>query len=175
MQLSEWWSEERKRTMRAISVGTVTAPLALLTGWWLWPSLDGMDSPVARVIYTMQLLAAPAAVTFLMMFSCLRMLYDAKAENPFARTEGHRWELNQRILQNTVEQAWVFVPALLALSVRIDPAHAKILPVLVTVWTTGRVMFTIGYHISVPWRAVGFDWTLHPAMLTLGWFVWTLM
>src|SRR5262245_40276348 len=66
-----------------------------------------------------------------------------RAEDPFANAESHAWKINQRVLSNTIEQALIFLPALTALAVRIDAAQLAVLPMAVTLWCAGRILFWI--------------------------------
>ena len=50
----------------------------------------------------------------------MRLFDKAGAEDPFAGRESKRFEINQRVLTNTVEQGAVFVLLLLALATRIS-------------------------------------------------------
>jgi hypothetical protein len=52
------------------------------------------------------------------------------------------------VLTHTVEQSWIFVPLVLALSPRLAPGQLKLLPIAVSVWCAGRVMFWVGYHVA---------------------------
>jgi hypothetical protein len=69
------------------------------------------------------------------------------------------------VLTNTVEQSAAFSPLILARAARLPPEQQKLLPVAVTIWCTGRLMFSIGYHARPHWRAPGFDWTFYTTAL----------
>lgn len=168
------WIKSRRLTLISIGVGTVTWLIAFGVAWMLWPVSESRLGPADRLVYAAQLLAGVGAVILAMVSSCFRVFESPVAENPFANAESARWKTNQRVLSNTVEQTLVFVPALLALAVRVDPAHIHILPILTTLWCAGRLMFWFGYRISWKWRGPGFEWTLYSSMLPLGWFAWTL-
>jgi uncharacterized MAPEG superfamily protein len=106
-----------------------------------------------------------------MVMSCMRIIDNEKTEDPFAGAESRRFLINQRVIQNTIEQMAYFVPALLALSVRLDPSHTRMIPVLVTSWCIGRVVFWVGYRMDPHYRSLGFGWTQNTGVLTLGWFL----
>ena len=82
--------------------------------------------------------------------------------------------LNQRVISNTVEQIAIFVPLLVAIALRLPASQLRLLPITVTLWCAGRLMFWIGYHIAPHWRGHGFDWTFLTTSLLAGWFVVTL-
>lgn len=168
------WVSARWSTLRMILVGSLSYPIVFFACWKLWPEVAPIAAPVDRVLFALQLCVAPAAILFWRIFACMRLMDTPGAENPFAGAESHKWKLNSRVLQNTLEQAAIFIPVLLGLAVRLNPAHLKLLPILVTIWCVGRVLFWAGIHKDLTWRAVGFDWTFYSSGLGLGWFVFTL-
>ncbi len=111
----------------------------------------------------------------MMVCACFRLFDTPSAEDPFLGSESQRFRINQRVLSNTIEQFLVFVPLVLALAPRLPVGQVKLLPIAVTAWCLGRLMFWIGYHVAPHWRAPGFDWTINTSFLLAGWFVYTLI
>lgn len=159
--------------LRAITVGYVSWGVAAALAFALWPEMNPVHDPAERLALAAELAVAPAFFSLLVVLACMRLFDRAEAEDPFSNAESQRWKINQRVLQNTVEQALLFLPALFGLAVRIDERHLRVLPVAVALWCSGRVLFWLGYHRSGVWRAPGFDWTLNSTLLVLGWFVAT--
>jgi hypothetical protein len=174
MSLSSWLAP-RKATFISIAIGTASYPIALWIAWRAWPEVAPLTSAGERVAYAAELLIAVAVVVLLIVSLLFRTFDTAKAEDPFANAESQRWRINQRVLQNTVEQAMVFVPALLALSARVEPGHVKILPVLTALWCAGRILFWVGYRVKPVLRGPGFEWTLYTSVLAIGWYVWAVL
>lgn len=173
MALSTWISE-RKRTWISIGVGTVTWVAAFAIGLAVWPAGPELAHAADRLAYAAQLLVGVSVLVLLMVSACFRVFDTAAAEDPFANAESNAWRIHQRVLQNTVEQALIFVPALIALAVRLDAAHTRILPLLTALWCAGRVLFWLGYRISPMLRGPGFEWTLFSSLAALAWFASTL-
>jgi MAPEG family len=169
------WLRARARTLRLIGVGTLTWPLAVAALWKLWPEMAPLSTREARLELALELCVAPAALLFLMVAACFRLFDKPGVENPFAGLESERFKINARVLSNTLEQTALFVPVFVALSLRIAPLHTRALPALMALWCLSRVLFWIGIHIDLAWRALGFDWTFYTAALALGWFVATLL
>jgi uncharacterized membrane protein YecN with MAPEG domain len=168
------WIRPRRPTINAIAVGSSSWPIAFVVAWFLWPDSTALVAPMDRISFALQLAVAPALFIALVMASCARLLDTDQAEDVFAGAESYGWKVNQRVLSNSIEQAAMFVPTLIGLSLRVDPAHTKILPILTTLWVTGRVFFWVGYRIKLPYRAVGFDWTFYSFAVAALWFVATL-
>jgi hypothetical protein len=168
------WIRERRSTLKVVALGTVSWAIVFGAAWMLWPTASLV--PLSdRVSYALQLGAAPAILMLLMTCACLRLFDTPRAEDPRLGAESERFKINQRVLTNTVEQSWIFVPLLLALSPRLSPGQLKLLPIAVSVWCTGRVMFWVGYHVAPHWRAPGFDWTFNTSCLLAGWFLYMLV
>jgi hypothetical protein len=168
------WIRPRLPTLRFVMIGSLTWPIVMLALWFAWPAAPTIAQPLDRLTWALQLAVAPAGVLLLMVTSCMRLFGPVGCEDPFAGMESHRYKIDARVFQNTVEQAVIFVPILLGLSLRVAPQHTKILPILVGVWCVGRVLFWIGYRIKVEWRGVGFDWTALTTACGFIWFVVTL-
>ena len=91
------------------------------------------------------------------------------AEDPLAGAESRAWKVHQRMLQNTVEQIAIFVPAMLALAARVDAAHARLLPMPTALWCAGWLLFWISYRVQPVLRGPGFEWTLYSSVTAIGW------
>lgn len=167
------WIEPRRASLMTIGLGMMTWPLVFGMAWRLWPASRAVAS-ADRVGYALELIVAPAIVLLSMILSCMRLMDNAGAENPFAGLESDRFKINQRVVTNTLEQGAVFVPLLLGLSMRLPSEHLKVMPIAVTIWCVGRLLFWAGYHVAPHWRAPGFDWTLLTTTLLAGWFAYTL-
>jgi len=80
-------------------------------------------------------------------------------------------EIDQRVLQNTLEQTvlalclWPFVGFVLGVGT---------VAVLAAGFTLARVLFWTGYHLSPPLRAFGFAATFYPQVVAALWTLWVL-
>jgi len=166
------WIRERRRTLVGIGIGTASWVCAFTVAWLRWPPSPRL-APDERIAYALQLVTAPAMLILLMVCACLRLFDTAQAESPLAGAESAWFRINQRVLTNTIEQGAAFVPLVLGLAVRLSPERLRLLPIAVTVWCAGRVMFWVGYHVAPHWRAPGFDWTFYTSALLAGTYVGT--
>ena len=173
MNLSNWM-RARARTLGMIAVGSTAWLVAFPLAWQFWPAAASLQ-PDRRVFVALELAAAPALIIFLMTCACLRIFDTPSTEAPLRGSESQRLKINQRVLTNTIEQAWVFVPLLLALAVRLPPGRLKLLPVATAFWCAGRLMFWAGYHVAPHWRAPGFDWTFLTSLTLVLAFLATLV
>lgn len=169
------WFQPRRRILTWIAAGYTSFVLVFALGWYTFPRLAPIDAPVDRLLLALQLAAGPAAVVMAILQGLWRVGDTVEAENPLLGKESTRFKINQRVMTNTLEQAAIFVPMLVALAIRMRPSEVWVLPLLVAIWCAGRLLFWAGYHQDPAWRAIGMDWTSSIAMITAGWLGWTLV
>ena len=165
---------ERRALLRWVAAGLGSACIANLAAWFYWPRMTPIIDPADRLLLAVQCCAGIGLVALIMMQSLWRITEMPAAEDPFANAESRRWRINQRVYTNTLEQALIFVPVYLGLAIRMAPGHAHMLPAMMAIWCTGRILFWIGYHRTLYARAIGMDWTTVTVILAAGWFVATL-
>jgi hypothetical protein len=151
------WRPERAKGMLGIAAATIPA-IAL----WYWirfnaPILDGMADPAARLGFALK--CAALAVLFTLVLGVEAVAHERLVSPAFDPLSGHetqRMRVNQRYLQNTLEQSVVFLFGLLGLAVYLDDGN-QMRAVLATavVWVLGRWAFWAGYHLSSTWRCLG--------------------
>ena len=81
---------------------------------------------------------------------------ELSAFDPLAGFETRRLRVNQRYLQNTVEQIIVFAPALFGLAAYCsDGSSMRAVVATTVVWIVARAAFWLGYHRSAAMRGLG--------------------
>jgi hypothetical protein len=151
------WRRARSAGIAAIAVATVAAAALWLSIRYLAPQLAGMDPVGARMLFTLKCLCL--AVLFALVPGVEAVAHErlrSPAFDPLAGYETRRLRVNQRYLQNTLEQIIVFGAGLFGLAAY-SPGGDKMRAVLATaiVWTLARFAFWIGYHRSAAMRGAG--------------------
>ena len=164
----------RRTAYRWIAAGLSSAVVVNVAAWLYWPRLDPLEQAVDRLLLALQCSAGVGFVALVMLQGLWRLPDNPGAEDPFANAESRAWKINQRVFTNTVEQALIFVPVFIGLSIRMAPQHVYMLPALMTIWCAGRLLFWAGYRYSLNARAVGMDWTTVTTVIAAAWFVATL-
>ena len=108
------WRAERAKGMLGIFAATLSS-----AALWYWirlnaPILDGMDEPVARFAFALK--CGALAVLFTLVLGVEAVAHErlvSPAFDPLAGHETKRMRVNQRYLQNTLEQTVVFLVGLL--------------------------------------------------------------
>ena len=147
-------SRQRRATMLPIALSTPVA-IALWFGIaYLAPMPGWVEGVPARLLLALKCVCVAALF-------CLATGVEAVAHerlvspaiDPLAGYETRRMRVNQRYLQNTLEQFVLFAVGLCGLAVYVASPG----PVVATtvVWTLARAAFWIGYHRGSAQRAYG--------------------
>jgi hypothetical protein len=150
------------RRQRTVGVAGIAAASFLALGLWLgidylMSPLAGMDSLGARMLLTLK--CCCVAVLFCLVTGVEAVAHErltSPAFDPLAGFETRRLRVNQRYLQNTVEQIIVFAASLFGLAAYSPDGSAMRAVVATTVvWIVARAAFWLGYHRSAALRGLG--------------------
>lgn len=151
------YRRQRKSGIAAIGIAALFA-VALWFGVdrGLSP-LSGMDSLAARMLLTLK--CCCMAVLFCLVTGVEAVAHErltSPAFDPLANYETRRLRVNQRYLQNTVEQIIVFIVALFGLAAYCaDGAAMRAVVATTVVWIVARAAFWLGYHRSAALCGLG--------------------
>jgi hypothetical protein len=163
-----WLSPARRSTAAWIAAAFITYAGVLAAAWLAWPAVEPRPSAPDRVALAAELLAWPAALVLAMIVACFRLFDREEALDTLAGAESPRFKLNQRVLSGTIEQLAAFAPALCAFAASATGAELRLVPIAVFLFTTGRLLFWIGYHIKPEARAFGYQMTFTTSVLLAG-------
>jgi hypothetical protein len=151
------WREQRRSGMAAIAVSTVISLFLWLALCRLLPPLAGMDSPGARMLVALK--CTVAATLFCLVAGIEAVAHERLQSDAFDPLAGHqttRLAVNQRYLQNTLEQLVVFAVGLFGLAAYLTSDEAmRVVPATTAVWVLNRFAFWVGYHRSAAMRGLG--------------------
>ena len=144
--------------------------------YWMgpgWFSVPGDTSTTGRIEFLAPWLLIPALAVFActLVTMCYRY-FSPDSIDGTPRPESRFLEINLRVTQNTLEQAFLAAVAWFGLAMTLVPERLTLIPVLAVLFAAGRLTFWIGYHFSPKARAFGFGLTALPtaiALLFLGW------
>jgi hypothetical protein len=148
---------ERSKGIAAIAAGGAVAAALWYGLQWALPPIGGMESLAARMLFTLKCFCG--ATLFALVMGVEAVAHErlsSPAFDPLAGYETRRLRVNQRYLQNTLEQTVVFAAALFGLAAYC-PTGAAMRAVAATavVWMLARYAFWIGYHRSAALRGLG--------------------
>ena len=151
------WRAQRRSGMAAIAAASLVASLLWFAIRFCAPPLDGMEDLSGRMVFTLKCFCL--AVLFCLVTGVEAVAHErlqSPAFDPLTGYETRRLRVNQRYLQNTLEQTVVFLVGLFGLAAYMDDG-GRMRAVLATavVWTLARLAFWIGYHRGAAMRGLG--------------------
>jgi hypothetical protein len=173
---------EKTRFMRQRRAGMIAIAAAMPVTLLLWlaidclmPPLAGMDNLGGRMLFTLK--CCCVAVLFCLVTGVEAVAHErlsSPAFDPLSGFETRRLRVNQRYLQNTLEQILVFAAGLFGLAAY-APDGAAMRAVLATsiVWIVARFAFWLGYHRSAAMRGLGAP-GMALSMIVLLYVVWRI-
>jgi MAPEG family len=151
------FTRQRSAGIAYIAIGGAVSIILWLAIDRLTPPLAGMDRLGARMILTLK--CCCLAVLFCLVTAVEAVAHErlsSPAFDPLSGYETRRLRVNQRYLQNTLEQTVVFVAALFGLAADCPNGGAMRAVVATTVvWVLARFAFWLGYHRSAAMRGLG--------------------
>jgi len=158
--------------MRGLSLllGACGAVAALLAWQMLaaaFPPDPAAASTAVRLGRACAALLPGVAVLALMLLAQMAGRIAAGAFDPLAGRETRFLLVNQRAIDNTLEQLAIFAPSLLALAAAVDSGGVPAVMALGVVFAGARLLFWAGYLAAPLGRAPGMAATLATSLGTL--------
>ena len=151
------WRSQRRAGIAAIAIAMLVAA-ALWFGIRFWAApIPGMEDIEARMVFALK--CAAVTVLFTLVTGVEAVAHERLQSPAFDPLEGYatrRLRVNQRYLQNTLEQTVVFLVGLFGLAAYMeDGAQMRAVLATAVVWTLARLAFWIGYHRGAAMRGLG--------------------
>ncbi len=158
---------QKRKTIAIGMAGGAAWALAVLVGAALFVKL-----PVFALMPTiMTAFLAPGLVTIAMIgrLAQRRFFDDAIIDGQLLAGAA---EIDQRVLNNTVEQLVLALAVWPAAAVLLGGEGPGVILVLGIAFALARVAFWVGYHRAPPLRAFGFAASFYPTVLVALWAIW---
>jgi MAPEG family len=150
-------SRQRRAGMTAIALSGSVATVLWFAIDRLMPPVAAMDALGDRMLFTLKWCCV--AVLFCLVTGVEAVAHErltSPAFDPLSGFETPRLRVNQRYLQNTLEQMVVFAAGLFGLAAYCaDGSAMRAVVATSVVWILARFAFWIGYHRSAAMRGLG--------------------
>jgi uncharacterized MAPEG superfamily protein len=144
--------------------------LSLPVAGLLWFGLREHLPPIAMdpMVFALGCIGAAVLLTLVAGIEAVahERLFHASID-PLAGADSRRLIVNQRFVQNTLEQSAVFAAGLLLLAHYDSPQAVAATAIT---WVFGRWAFWVGYHIGPMWRGLGV-FSMFQSLVVLGYGV----
>jgi hypothetical protein len=141
----------------AIGAASGATCMFLLTAavYTVFPAISGMDTVVDRLVLTLKLNVIAVIPFFIAVAAVGNGRFLSNAIDPLRHLENRAMEINGRVVDNTLQQNFVFLIGTLALSTYLTSETIKLIPALVVVFVLARIAFWVGYRMHPLYRAPG--------------------
>jgi len=149
--------------------GILTSVIGYVLSYFLWGEGSELsDLEVDRLRLGVEALTFPGLILILLVIKVGSQRFGNAAQDPtkvaFANL---KMKIDMQCLTNSFEQTLIFAIATLSIAVYLPDGMLWILPTNSALFTIGRIIFYVGYHTNVLYRAPGFGMGLFPSLASL--------
>jgi hypothetical protein len=156
---------KEQRTVAIGAASGILGMIVLVTALsMVLPKPEGMETLAARLAFALQLNVLAALPLFIMFITVANSRFLSEAIDPLAQKETVAQITNGRVLDNTLQQNFVFLVATLALATVLEEKF-QVVAAAAIVFVLARFVFWYGYRKHPLLRAPGMSAT---AYLNLG-------
>ena len=135
------------------------------------PVPEIVDSLGERLAYALRANVVALLPLFIMIITVANSRFLSEAIDPTRQAESLSMQIDGRVVDNTLQQNFVFVIASLALSTIVPLQSLQVVWACAIVFVTARLVFWFGYRLNPLYRAPGMSAT---AYLNLGMILFLL-
>ena len=135
------------------------------------PVPEIVDSLGERLAYALRANVVALLPLFIMIITVANSRFLSEAIDPTRQAESVSMQIDGRVVDNTLQQNFVFVIASLALSTIVPLQSLQVVWACAIVFVTARLVFWFGYRLNPLYRAPGMSAT---AYLNLGMILFLL-
>lgn len=148
-------NRDQKKVAVGAASGVICMVLLVTLVYQVMPLIPGMQTPLDRIIFVLRMNVLVVLPLFIGLVIVGNSRFFSKAIDPLRHAEDQTLEVNNRVVDNTLQQHFVFLIGTLALSTFLDPVNIKLIAALTVVFILARIAFWVGYRIHPLYRAPG--------------------
>jgi MAPEG family len=164
-----------KSEQRVVAIGAASGVILMLASVWILtktlptPSIAGVLGE--RLAYALRANVFATLPLFVMLAAVGNSRFLSKAIDPTRHAESRSMEIDGRVVDNTLQQNFVFAIASLTLSTVVPSQHLQVVWACANIFVVARVGFWLGYRLNPLYRAPGMAAT---AYMNLGMIAYVL-
>ena len=164
-----------KPEQRIVAIGAASGVAAMALGVWFLtnalPPPDIVDALGERLAYGLKANIVAILPFFVMIITVANSRFLSDAIDPTRRAESRSMEIDGRVVDNTLQQNFVFAIASLSLSTVVPMRQLQVVWACAIVFVIARSAFWLGYRLNPLYRAPGMAAT---AYMNLGMLLYLL-
>ena len=164
-----------KPEQKIVAIGAASGIAVMALGVWLLTKVLPVpviaDTPASRLVYALQANVVAILPLFIMIITVANARFLSDAIDQTRLAESKAMQIDGRVVDNTLQQNFVFVVATLALSAIAPIAQLQVVWACTIVFVIARLVFWLGYRINPLYRAPGMSAT---AYMNLGMILYIL-
>jgi len=164
-----------KPEQKIVAVGAGGGVALMALGVWLLttvlPEPKFVGALAERLAYALRANVAALVPFFIMLAHVGNSRFLSDAIDPTRGAESKAMEIDGRVVDNTLQQNFVFAVATLAVSTLVPLTHLQVVWACTIVFIVARLAFWVGYRINPLYRAPGMSAT---AYMNLGMILYVL-
>lgn len=150
---------------KVVAIGAASGVVMMIVAVWLLtsvlPTPKVADEPGARLAYALGANVFALAPFFVMLISIGNSRFLSDAIDPTRGAESAAMQIDGRVVDNTLQQNFVFAVASLALSTLVPLAGLQVVWACAIWFVVARSVFWLGYRINPLYRAPGMSGTAY--------------
>jgi len=160
---------------KIVAMGAASGVAAMAVSVWLLanvlPAPSVVDAPAERLAYALHANVLALVPLFVMIATVGNSRFMSDAIDPTRHAESASMEIDGRVVDNTLQQNFVFAIASAALSTVVALAQLQVVWACAIVFVCARLVFWLGYRLNPLYRAPGMSAT---AYMNLGMILYVL-
>ncbi|HSC87054.1 MAG TPA: MAPEG family protein [Polyangiaceae bacterium] len=159
---------------RIVAIGAASGVVLMSASVWMLTQalpVPGISGPGDRLAYALQATLFAMLPLFIMIAAVGNSRFLSEAIDPTRHAESRSMEIDGRVVDNTLQQSFVFAIASLALSTVVPVRHLQTVWACAIVFVVARACFWWGYRVNPLYRAPGMAAT---AYMNLGMMAYVL-
>lgn len=164
-----------KPEQKIVAVGAASGVIGMVLAVWgltvALPVPSVGDAPAERLAYALRLNLVAVLPLFIMIITVANSRFLSEAIDPTRHAESLSMQIDGRVVDNTLQQNFVFALGSLAVSTIVPQRYLQLVLACVIVFVVARFLFWFGYRKNPLYRAPGMSST---AYMNLGMILYVL-
>lgn len=164
------------KAQKLVAIGSASGGLFMLAALWsltqILPGLRASANVAERLAFAAQWNAIAIIPLVLVIISVGNQRFAGPAIDPIAEEPGRTIVIDNRVIDNTLQQYVLFAAATFAVSAGASGDQVSIISAAAMMFIVLRLAFWIGYRIDPLYRAFGMGGTLYLNLVLLGYAIW---